>query len=422
MKHLLSALALGACLSLPAAAQTLAITNGRVVTNAGPQLENATVLITNGDIVAVGANLSIPENARIIDAEGGWVTPGLFAGYTQLGLIEVALEGSTTDQNAGDSDFSVSLDVSDGFNPAGSHIPTTRMEGVTRAALFPSTGETIFGGTGALIDTAGDADSLFQTESFVFADVSQSGASTAGGSRPAAWRYLEAAFEDARGYPLRFATHPDGLVLNRMDAGALAPVVRGNRMLVLEVDREADLRRAIRFARENAPLQLVILGGAEAWKVADELAAANIPVLIDPQRNLPGSFDGLASTLANARRLHAAGVSLAYTTRTDDGYFNVRLLPQHAGNAVGNGVDWDSAFRSITLTPAEIFGVGDRYGALAPGYAADVVVWNGDPLEVMSAPVRVLIDGEIQDMSSRQTRLRDRYQNITDDTPIAYRR
>jgi imidazolonepropionase-like amidohydrolase len=379
------------------------------------------VVIRDGDIVAFGTGADVPSDATVIDAQGGWITPGLFAPYSQLGLIEVALEGSTTDHSAGESPFSVALDVADGFNPAGTHIASNRIEGLTRAALFPSTGHNIFAGHGALIDTSGAADSLFQSGSFVVADLSQSGASEAGGSRPAAWAYLEAALADARGYPGRFAGDHEGDALNRFDAAALLPVARGRMPLILQVNRAADIRRAIRFQEDNAPLQIVIAGAAEAWIVADELAEAGIPAIIDPLQDLPSSFDTIGSSLQNAARLHAAGVTVAYATLTADGYFNARLLPQHAGNAVANGVAWNAAFRAITLTPAEIFGVGDRYGALAPGYAGDVVVWDGDPLEVMSAPTAIFIDGEPTEMESRQTRLRDRYINITDDTPFAYR-
>jgi imidazolonepropionase-like amidohydrolase len=191
--------------------------------------------------------------------------------------------------------------------------------------------------------------------------------------------------------------------------------------MVMVVNRAADIRRAIRFQQENAPMQLILIGVAEGWMVADELAAAGIPVIMDPLQDLPFNFDAIGASLHNAERLHDAGVTVAYATLSQDGYFNPRLLPQNAGNAVANGVAWDQAFRAITLTPAEIFGVGDRYGALAPGYAGDIVVWDGDPLEALSGVTAVLIDGEPTQMESRQTRLRDRYINITDDTPFAYR-
>ncbi len=423
MKAILPALALALASTAPSLAQTYAVTNGRVVTNTDQGvIADGTVLVRDGSIVAVGTDVTIPDGTEVIDADGGWITPGLFAPFTQIGLIEVALEGSTTDAGANDSPYSVALDVTDGYNPAGTHIASTRMGGVTRAAIYPSTGHNIFAGQGGLVNTSGSANSVFESGSFVYADLSQSGASTAGGSRPAAWAYLDAAFNDARGYPGRFSADHEGDALNRFDAQALLPVVRGRVPLVLNIDRAADLRRAIRFQAENAPVQIMIEGGAEAWLVADELAAAGIPVLLDPLRNLPASFDEIAATLDGAQRLHAAGVTVAYTTLTSDGYYNARLITQHAGNAVANGVAWDQAFRSITLTPAEIYGMGDRYGALATGYAGDVVVWDGDPLEVMSSPTAVLIDGEITEMDSRQTRLLNRYINITDETPFAYRR
>jgi imidazolonepropionase-like amidohydrolase len=421
MKHLVALAAASIALAGTALAQDLAIINGRVITNtAQGQIESGGVLIRDGLIVEVGSDISVPDGATTIDADGGWITPGLFAAYSQLGLIEVALEDASNDASASESDFSVSLDVADSYNPNGSYLATNRLEGITRFAVYPSTGSNLFAGQGGLGHTGGGMDSLFASQSFVFADLSQSGAATAGGSRAAAWAFLEAAFGDARAYPGRYSSG-SGDALNRYDAAALVDVVRGRIPLVLEVDRATDIRRAIRFAAENAPVRIVIYGGAEAWMVADELAAARIPVLMDPIGNLPVSFDALGTTLEAAQRLNGAGVTVAYTTQTADGYFNARLLAQHAGNAVTNGVPWADAFRAITLTPAEIYGLGDQFGALAAGYVADVVVWDGDPLEVMSAPTHVIVDGEAADLTSRQTRLRDRYADMEDTTPFGYR-
>ncbi|MFW6412796.1 MAG: amidohydrolase family protein [Oceanicaulis sp.] len=201
----------------------------------------------------------------------------------------------------------------------------------------------------------------------------------------------------------------------------MVQVVRGEIPLVIMMDRASDIRRALDFAERYPAIRIVIAGGAEAHLLADDLAQANVPVIYDPMRNLPDSFDTLASTTEGAAILHRAGVRLAYTTMGSDLYFNPRLLPQHAGIAVAHGARWQDAFRAITLTPAEIYGVGDRYGALAAGYAGDVVVWDGDPLEVMSAPTAVLIDGERQSMQTRQTRLRDRYAELVREGEHAYR-
>lgn len=422
MKTLLTSVLLAAASLAPVSAQTIAITNGRVVTNTETgQIENGSVIIRDGAIVNVGANLSVPAEATVIDAEGGWITPGLFHPQTQLGLIEVGAEGSTRENSAGESSFTAAIDVADGFNPSGTHIDSSRVEGITRFAVHPSTGSAILAGRGALADASGDADSLFAARQFMLVDLSNSGGNTAGGSRTAAWTFLRAAIEDARFYPGRFMAHHEGDAIDRYDAAALVGAVRGEMPLIMQMDRAADIRRAIAFAEAYPSIDVIIAGGAEAHLVARELAQAGIPVIYDPMRNLPDSFDTLASTNEGAAILHEAGVQLAYTTLASDLYFNTRLLTQHAGIAVAHGADWADAFRAITLTPAELYGVGDQYGALATGYVGDVVVWDGDPLEVMSAPSTVIIEGEVQSLETRQTRLRDRYAEVVRNGQQAYR-
>jgi imidazolonepropionase-like amidohydrolase len=424
MKTLFTALALAATLAgAPALSQTVIVTNGRVVTNTTTgQIESGTVVIRDGSIVDVGANVAFDaSNATVIDADGGWITPGLFHPHTELGLIEVGAESSTRDDAANDSHFTAALDVADGFNPSGNHIDASRVEGITRFAVYPATGSAILAGRGALADSTGAPGSLFASRQFMLVDLSGSGASTAGGARTASWAFLRAAIEDARFYPGRFMAHHEGDAIDRYDAAALVPVVRGEIPLVMLMDRASDIARALDFADRYPAIRIIIAGAAEAHLVADELAAANVPVIYDPMRNLPDSFDTLASTNEGAAILHAAGVQTAYTTMGSDIYWNPRLLPQHAGIAVAHGANWADAFRSITLTPAEIFGVGDQYGALAPGYVGDVVIWDGDPLEVMSAPRTVIIDGQVQSLESRQTRLRDRYAEVVREGAQAYR-
>ena len=425
MKTLLTALAAAAIAASAGVAQTLVVTNGRVVTNTTTgQIETGTVVIRDGSIVDVspGASFEVEaDDATVIDAEGGWITPGLFHPHTELGLIEVALEGSTRDDAARESHFTAALDVADGFNPAVNHIDEARAEGVTRFAIHPATGSAIIAGRGALADSTGEPGSLFAARRFMLVDLSDSGASTAGGARTAAWAFLRAAIEDARFYPGRFMAHHEGDAIDRYDAAAMAPVVRGEIPLVMILDRASDIRRALEFNAAYPAIRIIIAGGAEAHLLADELAAADIPLIYDPMRNLPDSFDTLASTNEGAAILHEAGVQVGYTTLGSDLYWNPRLLPQHAGIAVAHGAQWSDAFRAITLAPAQIFGVGDRYGAIAPGYAGDVVVWTGDPLEVMSAPSHVIIDGARRSLETRQTRLRDRYAEVVRDGAAAYR-
>lgn len=413
--HMLSkALAAGLMAAIltgaPALAQTIAVTNGRVVTNGeAGVIANGTVLIRDGVIAEVGAQVRIPSGARVIDAEGGWITPGLFHPQTELGLVEVSAEAGARDNAASDSPFTASMDVADAFNPAGNHIASARVKGVTRFAVHPAVGSAIIAGRGALADSTGAPDSLFADRQFMLVDLSVSGARTAGGARSAAWAFLRAAIEDARFYPGRFMAHPEGDAISRFDAEAMVDVARGTMPLMMRMDRASDIVRAIQFAERYPALRLIIVGGAEAHLMADEISAAGIPVILDPMRNLPESFDTLAASNRAAATLHAAGVQLAYTTLGSDLYWNARLLRQHAGIAVAHGARWDDAFRAVTLTPAQIYNVADRFGSLEPGKIADVVVWDGDPLEVMSAPTAVLIDGEVTSLETRQTRLRDRY-------------
>jgi imidazolonepropionase-like amidohydrolase len=412
---LFSALALSLC-TLAAHAQSIAITNGKVVLNddAGTILDRATVVIRDGRIITVADNAAVPEGARVIDAAGGWVTPGLFSPFSRLGLVEISAEDATNDTSASKSDLSASLDVADAFNPRAGAIQIAQIEGVTRAALVPSSGNAMIAGQGGFARLDGSWDSVYRDRAFVYIEFGERGASLAGGSRAASWAYFRAALADARGFPAQFMAHVEGDVIRRADAEALRAYIRGQGPILVRADRASDILRLIEFAGENSDVQFVLVGGTEAFKVAPQLAAARIPVLFDPMNNLPSSLEMVAARLDAANYLSKAGVRFAFTTETaaDGDRFNLRLMPQHAGNAVAHGLPWSEGFKAISRYPAEIHGQGDVLGRLAIGYIADVVVWDGDPLEVTSAPRAVLIDGKVQPMTSRQVKLAQRYMNI----------
>ena len=204
--------------------------------------------------------------------------------------------------------------------------------------------------------------------------------------------------------------------LSRLDLEALVPVARGELPLVVGVDRASDIEAALRLGRERH-LKLILAGCDEAWMVADQIAAAQVPVLINPLADLPSSFEHLGATLENAARLHRAGVSFAFMS--GDAH-NARTLRQLAGNAVANGLPWDEALKAMTINPARIWHLEDRFGTLEPGKEADVVIWDGDPLEVTSAALRVFIRGIEMPRKTRQTELRDRYKNLGGVLPPAY--
>lgn len=411
----LCALILGLALAAPAAAETILIRDGRVVTNgARGIIENGDVLIVDGRIRAVGDTLAAPRGARVIEAQGRFVTPGAFAAMSEVGLSEISGSGAPNDANVEGERVSAAADAGAAFDPNVTAVAVTRIEGVTRAAIAPSSTDTMFGGRGALVALAGQSDSVFREQAFMVVELGETGAARSGASRAALWPVFEAALRDAREYPARYRSGQGGAVLSEIDAAALQPFARGQGLFLVHVESAADIRRLIRFKRANPNLRFAIHGGAEAWQTAQELAAARIPVIVDPLANLPASFERLSARLDNAAILHAAGVEIAIAPAPGSvDAHQARLVLQLAGNAVANGLPWEAAFAAITRGPAEIFGVGAALGRLEAGYAGDVVIWDGDPLEVQSAPALVLIEGEEQPLVSRQTRLRDRYNPLT---------
>ncbi len=394
-----------------AAAETVLIQNGRVVTNgAAGIIEGGDVLIVDGRISAVGAEVAAPRGARVIDAQGRTVTPGAFAAMSEVGLNEIAGSGAPNDADVEGELAAAAADAGRAFDPNVTAVAVTRMEGVTRAAIAPSETHSMFGGRGALVALGGRADSVFRGSAFMVVELGETGATRTGTSRASLWPAFEAAVRDAREYPGRYRSGQGGAVLNELDAEALAPFARGQGMFLVRMESAADIRRLLAYKRANPSLRFAVHGGAEAWQVADELARAEIAVILDPLSNLPDRFERLSARLDNAVLLQRAGVRIAIAPQPGSvDAHQARLALQLAGNAVANGLAWGDAMAAVTRGPAEIFGVGDRLGRLERGYVADVVIWDGDPLEVMSAPTAVFIDGAEQPLVSRQTRLRDRY-------------
>jgi imidazolonepropionase-like amidohydrolase len=414
LRNVLLAAIAALAIAAPASAQSILIKGGRVVTNAGAVIEQGDVLITDGRIAAVGARVAAPRDARVIDATGKWVTPGAFAAMSEVGLSEISGSGAPNDASIDGDKISAAADAGRAFNPAVTAVAVTRLEGVTRAAIAPTASGSMFSGRGALVSLDGGRESVFRPRAFQVLELGETGAERAGGSRAALWPMLEAALRDAREYPARYRSGQGGAVLNEIDAAALQPFARGEGFFLTHVESASDIRELIRFKRTNPALKFVIHGGAEAWRVADELAAAKIPVILDPLVNLPDRMERLAARADNAALLHRAGVvfAIAPGPGSVDAH-QARLVLQLAGNAVANGLPWDAAFAAVTKTPADIFGVGGQLGTLVAGRTADVVVWDGDPLEVASAPTAVFIAGRDMPLVSRQTRLRDRYNPAT---------
>lgn len=376
-------------------------------------LQHATVLIDGGKIRAVGTDVALPANARRIAAAGKVVTPGLFDSLTRLGVVEVNAVRGSRDSASDDDRITAAFSVIDALNPRSSLIPVNRIDGLTRAVVAPANGEhSLIAGQGAVIHLGLGTDLVVRTPVAMFATLGEAGAGLGGGSRGTALLRLREAFEDARDYAAHRTDFETGdrraYALSRLDLEALGPVVRGELPLVVTVHRASDIEAVLRFARE-LKLKLILAGVTEGWKVAPQIAAAQVPVLAEPLSNIPDSFERLGATLENTARLKAAGVTVALMT--GDAH-NARNLRQGAGNAVAYGLPWEEGLRAITQVPARIWGLADRLGTLEAGKEADLVIWDGDPLELTTSAEQVFIRGEAIPMTSRQLELRDRYRNL----------
>jgi imidazolonepropionase-like amidohydrolase len=420
----------------PALAETVAITNARILTGTG-EIPNGTVVIRDRAIAAVGANVSAPAGARVIDARGGVVTPGLIVSGAQIGLTEVSSLPETNDFQAGSREVSAAFDVQYGLNPASIVIPVARLGGVTRAVVIPvpsggnSGGhahddsfagsdtvenqdrQSLFAGQAAVVHLGQGVDMLTKAKVAMVAPLGATGANVVGGARGAEFVALKAIFDDVRYYARNRAAYERGdgreLGLSRADLEALVPVIEGRMPLLVSARRTADILQALKLARDEN-IRIILHGAEEGWLVADQIAAARVPVVLNPIADLPASYETLGSRLENAARLHQAGVLLAFESN-EGGAHRARELRYNAGNAVAHGLPYAAAIAAITANPARIFGVADQVGTLEPGKDADVVLWSGDPLEPLSQPQAVFVRGQQQPLTSRPLQLRDRYLN-----------
>jgi imidazolonepropionase-like amidohydrolase len=412
------AAALVAASPLAATAQSIAITGGKVYPVSGPVIENGTVLIRDGKIVAVGASVAIPAGAQRIDATGKVVTPGLVNAATQLTLTEIGAVGSTRESAArGHEGIAAAFRPWEGLNPTSVLVTPARNAGITTVLIAPQGG--LISGQAAMLHLAPGTASemLLRAPAAMLANLGPSRGPNASPRAETILRLREV-LDDARVYRTRRADFERAqtrqLATTRLDLEALLPVLDGRVPLLVDADKASDIEAAMRIAKDYN-LKLVISGGAEAWQVADKLAAAKVPVLTGAMNNIPGSFSTLGQRQENAGILSKAGVPVTMIGNAgggDEEAFNVRNVRYEAGNAVAYGMDWNAALRSITLTPAETFGVADQVGSLAPGKSADVVIWSGDPLEISTNAERVFVRGQQIVQPSRQDLLEQRYKTL----------
>jgi len=303
-------------------------------------------------------------------------------------------------------------------------IPITRVDGVTRAVTIPSGRGAVFAGLGAVVHLGVTDDMVAKDKAAQYSAFGGRAADAMGGARGGLAVFMRQAFEDALHFDKNRRNFDQNrtrdYVLHHLDLEALLPVLYGEISLVVDVNRASDMRVLIAMA-DDYNIRMVFNSAREAWKVATDLAEANIAVIIDPSNNLPTNFDNIYATQDNARLLYEAGVKTIVATTSFNDLNNPRNVTQLAGIAVANGLPFDAALAAITRNPAEVFGIGDDFGTLEVGKEADVVVWEGDPLELVTLPTHVFIKGELMPMDNRQLRLRDRYKDLNNETPMQYR-
>lgn len=409
------ALALVLAALAPAAhAEDLAIVNARVFTEPGTVIEQATIVVRDGRVRAVGPNVPVPAGARRIDATGKVVTAGFIDVATRIGLVEVELEQTTVDGSfpgGGEDVVHAAYRAFDGYNPRSVAIPVTRSGGVTTVVTAPRGG--LVSGTGAWVQLVDDgaAEPILTPALAMYANLGEAAQASVGGSRSMAVERLRELLADAVEYARRRAAYERNqtrpFAAERLDLAALAPVVQGRMPLVVRAHRSSDIRAALRLARELG-LRVIIEGGTEAWMLARELAAARVGVILDPTANLPSSFDRVHVRDDAATVLAAAGVDVAVSSLGSAS--NVRMLRQLAGIAAANGLSPAAALASVTTAPAKMFGL-DR-GQIRAGAVADLVVWSGDPFELSTRAEHVIIAGKEQSTRTRQTLLFERYRKL----------
>lgn len=391
-----------------ARAEDLALVGGDVYPVSGAMIPGGTVLIRGELIEKVGKNVPLPPGIKTIDVKGKRVTPGLFDADTQIGLVEIDLEHSGVDAAANTPDpVRSALSAADAIDLRSALVGVARRHGVTTVLSNPGGG--LVSGQGALLDLVHERSPLLKTaihpKTSLMVQLGREGADAVEETRAAALLRLRELIDDARVYQRNKAAFQKAqlysLSASRLDLEALAEALAGRQTILVEVSRAADIERVLELAKEEK-LKIALLGAHEGWQVAEAIAQAKVPVIVDGMSNLPGALETRGARSDNGALLARAGVKVAISSRSSHYAGGLRF---HLGNAVRAGLPAELALRAATSVPAEIFGLGQKYGTLDPKKVANVVVWTGDPFEPKSWAEVVIVRGEVQPTDSRQTKL-----------------
>jgi len=412
MKRLFPAIAVTTLLAWPSllAAQTYVIRNARIVTVSGPVIPSGNILIQDGKIAAVGANISIPSGAKVVDAKGLTAYPGMIDAHTSVGLEEIDSINATLD-TAEMGDLNPHMKASAAINPLSEHVAVTRTNGITSVLSAPSGG--LFSGQGALIGLDGwvtkdmmikDAAVMvinYPREPNPAANTTEQQRRNAEDERKRRVDLIKKTLREAQAFAKLVESRPDDVAPNVM-LRALIPVVKGEQPVMFNVDKASEIRGALEIADEFK-LKAILSGCAEAWKVVDLLKSKNVPVLLGGTLSLPGGeYEPYDVNYTTAAVLSKNGVKFAFTTNDAA---HVRDLPFEAGVAVAYGLSKEEALKAVTLYPAQILGVDKQIGSIAEGKNANIILTDGDPLEKLTKVKHLFINGKPVELKNKHTEL-----------------
>ncbi len=416
-------------LSTPARTQTtpIALKNGKLLTITHGTIENGTVIMQGGKIIAVGVNISIPANAQVIDATGMTIYPGLIDSETQLGLTEISAEAMTNDLVELSDEIMPNMHTADAFHAESVLIPVARMNGITNAVVAPESADTL-PGQDSFIQLAGAnaPEMLLIRDNAMPLNFTGDERRNKGGfdkrkypsTRMGLAAQLRQAFIDAQDYKLKWADYDrkksdaaqnkksEPLAPKRdLKSEALLPYLEGKKTIVLAAESPSDLETAVGLANEFK-LKFVLNHISHAQPVLDYVASLKVPVIVGPIYEAPKEDERYDTVYSLPAQLYKRGVKIVFASYSAH---NVRNLPDQAGFATAFGLPYDEALKAITLNAAEVWGVADQLGSLDVGKTANIVMANGDPLDVKTDVKQVFIQGRAIPMTSRQTQLRDEY-------------
>ena len=399
-------------LSINVSANSILIKSGQINDGLGNSFIGD-VLIVDEKIVEVGKFLN-SSSAKIIEAKGKPVTPGLISPISNIGVVEINALDVTNDDSP--DFFGPGFSVFNAFNPHSTLIPWNRSNGVTSSISTPGYSSQIFKGMGSFYLLDGDIDITGNADVAMYARLG-----AIGGSRAETIQIMESMFELALNKDeleleeLLGTTFASSMDMQLQDIQALSRVVNREIPLVLEVNRAIDILQALRL-KNDYDLELVLMSVEEAPLVLDQILASGVSVIIDPMDNIPDSFDELASNIKLGGILSNAGIKVMFSTQRSHNY---HLMRQGAGNAVAHGMTYQAGISGMTSIVADVFNIQDR-GSIKEGHFADIVIWSEDPLEPSAYPTTVIINGSEMSLETRASRLTERYTDKRD-IPSSYK-